>query len=296
MITVTPEIASPSAAVLITVEVAGLLHYWGNLQAVKQGQTIQVFAPSAEGSYPVGVNGQQFATLTVVAPKLHNAKVKCDTPAEAVQGTLAFSPPYVKSGGQSILTVCFTNYNNVTAEVSLPRVALPEGFTSDLPIEIPSRSVAANGKVCRNFVISATNSTQNPVELSVAVLQHSATLTVAGVPPTPELALTKVQSSNFKARVGASYYVDFTFENPLELPVILTVGQFSFPSYVTVEGAAAFAVEIPANSWYSHRLYCVATDPGVATFSIPSGAATAAIGGRVAQIGTNRATTVTQIL
>ena len=145
-------------------------------------------------------------------------------------------------------------------------------------------------------MVSATNSTQNPVELSVAVLQHSATLTVAGVPPTPELTLTKVQSSNFKAKVGASYYVDFTFENPLAVAVTLTVAQFSVPSIVTVEGASAFAVTIPAHGWYTHRLYCVAKDPGAATFSIPSGAATATIGGKVVQIGTNRATTVTQIL
>ena len=164
-LTVTPESAPPNAAILITAEVDGLLYYWGNLKAVKQGQTVQAVAPSAEGSYPVGINGQQFATLTVVAPKVHNAKVNCDTPAEAVQGNVFFSPPHVKSGGQSILTVCFTNYNNITAEVTLPRVALPKGFTSDLPIEIPSRSVAANGKLCRNFVVSATNSTQNPVEL-----------------------------------------------------------------------------------------------------------------------------------
>lgn len=295
-LTVIPESATPNAAILITAEVDGLLYYWGNLKAVKQGQTVQAVAPSVEGAYPVGINGQQFATLTVVAPKVHNAKVNCDTPAEAVQGNVSFSPPHVKSGGQSILTVCFTNYNNVTAEVTLPRVALPKGFTSDLPIEIPSRSVAANGKVCRNFVVSATNSTQNPVELSVAVLQHSATLTVAGVPPTPELALTKVQASNFKAKVGASYYVDFTFENPLAVEVTLTVAQFSVPSIVTVEGASAFAVTIPAHGWYTHRLYCVANDPGAATFSIPSGAATATIEGKVVQIGTTRATTVTQIL
>ena len=127
-------------------------------------------------------------------------------------------------------------------------------------------------------------------------MQHSATLTVAGVSPTPELALTKVQASNFKAKVGASYYVDFTFENPLAVEVTLTVAQFSVPSIVTVEGASAFAVTIPAHGWYTHRLYCVAKDPGAATFSIPSGAATATIGGKVSQIGTTRATTVTQIL
>jgi hypothetical protein len=36
-LTVTPESAPPNAAILITTEVDGLLYYWGNLKAVKQG-------------------------------------------------------------------------------------------------------------------------------------------------------------------------------------------------------------------------------------------------------------------
>ena len=293
--TVSPTILGPGDLVLMEhFPSGGIVSFWGNLAIVPDTGEIRCIAPQSPGTYPISLNGNVVSSITVVQAIKHNAKVDCSSIAEPATYTVDIYPVQIPYNGTAIATICMRNPNNVTADVDVPKIKLPEGLTASPPIEVASFTLAPLAQACRSFIITANNKTVTSFNFDLTVGGVSSVLTTGGMPELSKVTLEYMRSSNIKARVGASYYVEALVKNKTKSDVLVTLAQLN-STLVRIEGERTGSYEIPALGHRTFRWYCIAESAGAATISIPVGALTATLSGTTVVVSGTKSVNVTQI-